>query len=216
MFLLLLGTTHAEGNYQLTRNGKTLVWNDHPKTGDEATWSGRRDRDRYAHGFGTLVWYTKEPGFEKPQLYARYWGNMVDGKFQGPVNVHSKKKTHHALFANGVRVTGWAPGPAKSRMSAEQIALLEKENAVVRVGKPQPEPSLIPQPRDSSAAEPEAPAAGPLEQRSQITDQRSEIADQRTASGIERVQDLWSERWPKIDLDESIRLLAFPPERLRQ
>ena len=188
--LLLLGIAHGEGNYQRTRNGKTLVWNEHAKAGDQATWSGGRNRDGYARGFGTLVWYTKEAGSTKPQLYARYWGNLVDGKFNGPVNVHSKKKTHHAIFADGARVTRWTPGPAPSRMTSRQIALIAKHNAVA-----------VPE------AEPAPPAAGPALQRSEDRGQKSEE--------VESVQDLWSERWPKIDIDESLRVLVFPPRSLR-
>src|SRR2546423_2477608 len=158
----------AAGEYQPTRDGKTLVWNDAPKLDDESTWSGRRDRDGFAQGFGTLIWYTKEAGIKKPQLFARYWGNMKRGKFSGPVNVHSKKKTHHAIFADGARVTRWAPGPARSRMTPQQIALIAKINSV-------------------AVEEPESPGEGPLPEKS---------------AQRESVQDLWSERWPKIDIDE--------------
>ena len=31
----------------------------------------------------------------------------------------------------------------------------------------------------------------------------------------ESIQDLWNERWPKIDIDDSLRLLALPPRSLR-
>jgi hypothetical protein len=180
----------AAGKYQPTRDGKTLVWNDAPKPDDEATWSGRRDRDGFAQGFGTLVWYSKDAGMKKPQLFARYWGNMTHGKFSGPVNVHSKRKTHHAIFAEGARLTRWTPGPARSRMNAQQLALVEKHNATA-----------------AQQTEPEAPAAGPAEQSSAVTDQRSE----RTES----VSDIRGERTPKIDIDESLRILAFPPRTLR-
>ena len=46
----------AGGNYQRTKDGKTFVWNNHPKPGDAATWSGKRDKDGYATGSGTLTW----------------------------------------------------------------------------------------------------------------------------------------------------------------
>ena len=188
LLLLIAAVARGEGNYQQTRNGKTLVWNDHPKAGDTATWSGGRNREGYARGFGTLIWYTKDPSFDKPQLYARYWGKMVQGRFNGPVNVHSKKKTHHAIFADGARVTRWAPGPARSRMTPQQIALIAKRNSV-------------------AVQEPESPAEGPLPERSEAAEPRSEQH--------ESVQDLWSERWPKIDIDESLRVLAWPPRFLR-
>jgi hypothetical protein len=189
MLVSLTIVARGEGDYQRTRKGKTLVWNDHPKSGDQATWSGARDREGYARGFGTLIWYTKEPGVAKPQLYARYWGNMERGKFSGPVNVHSKKRTHHAIFTEGARVTHWSPGAARSRMTQRQIALLEKQNVTTTIEDPEP------------------PAVGPLEQRTEDRGQRSEL--------MESVQDLWSERWPKIDIDDSLRVLALPPRSLR-
>jgi hypothetical protein len=97
------------GTYQHTKDGNTIVWNDYPKLGETADWSGKRDREGYATGFGTLIWYTV-----KGAEFARYFGNMVRGKFDGPVNVHSKGKTAHAFFVEGGRTTGWARGPAPS------------------------------------------------------------------------------------------------------
>jgi hypothetical protein len=120
--LVFANVAFGDGTYQRTKDGKTLVWNNHPKAGDEAKWSGDRDREGYASGFGTLTWYTareSETGSAKPALYARYWGNMVRGKFNGPVNSHSKRKTDHAIFANGVQTTRWAAGPAPSQIVAE-------------------------------------------------------------------------------------------------
>jgi hypothetical protein len=120
--LVFADVAFGDGTYQRTKDGKTLVWNNHPKAGDEAKWSGDRDREGYASGFGTLTWYTareSETGSAKPTLYARYWGNMVRGKFNGPVNSHSKRKTDHAIFANGVQTTRWAAGPAPSQIVAE-------------------------------------------------------------------------------------------------
>ncbi len=184
--LVLVNVARGEGTYQRTRNGRTLVWNNHPKSGDEATWSGGRDREGYARGFGTLIWYTKEPGSAKPALYARYWGRMIGGKFNGPVNVHSKKKTHYAIFDDGARTTHWWPGTAPSGASAKWRMAIARR----RIN-----------------SEPEAPAAGPVSGRLEIGDGRSE---QR-----ESIQDLRSERWPLIDIDDSLRLLAFPPRTLR-
>ena len=146
--LLFANVALGEGTYQRTKNGRTLVWNNHPKFGDEATWSGSRDRAGYARGFGTLIWYTKQSLFARPTPYARYWGNMVRGKFDGPVNVHSKRKTRYAIFADGVRTTRWASGPAPSGASA--------------------------QPPNADAGQdndPEPPAEGPLFLTSEIRDQ---------------------------------------------
>ena len=197
LLVLMLEVARGEGSYQSTRDGKTLVWNSQPTLGDVATWSGARNREGYAHGFGRLVWYTKEPGFDKPQLYARYWGRMVDGKLEGPVNVHSKKKTDYAIFIDGARVTGWRAGTAPSRATARWRMLAATRRTNV-------EPASA---NELHGSEPESPAAGPAAQNSEVTSERSEPR--------ESIQDLYNERWPKIDIDESLRLLAFPPRSLR-
>jgi hypothetical protein len=110
------------GTYQRTKDGKTLVWNNDPKPGDEATWVGDRDREDYASGFGTLTWYRAQKsgtGSANSVLYTRYWGNMVRGKFNGPVNAHWEGKTDHATFTDGVQTTRWAAGPAPSQIVPE-------------------------------------------------------------------------------------------------
>jgi hypothetical protein len=120
--LVFANVAFGDGNYQRTKDGKMLVWNNRPKPGDEAKWSGDRDREGYASGFGTLTWYTareNETGSAQSALYAHYWGNMVRGKLNGPVNSHSKGKTNHAVFADGVRTTRWAAGPAPSQVVAQ-------------------------------------------------------------------------------------------------
>ena len=195
--LVLAQIARGDGNFQRTRDGKTLVWNNYPNPGDVATWSGSRDRDGYARGFGQLTWYTKERGFAKPQFYARYWGRMVNGKFEGPVNVHAKKQTRYAIFIDGARATSWSAGTAPTRANARWRALVAKR-------RPSVEPVIA---RELRRGEPEAPAAGPAEQRSEDRSLPSQAN--------ESAQDLWSERWPKIDIDESLRLLAFPPRSLR-
>jgi len=190
--LVLVEVARGEGTYQRTRNGRTLVWNNNPKPGDQATWSGGRDREGYARGFGTLIWYTKETGSAKPALYARYWGRMIGGKFNGPVNVHSKKKTHYAIFDEGARTTHWSAGTAPSGASAKWRATIARRQT---------------NPESSFATEPEAPAEGPSSGRLEMEDGRS--------APRESIQDLRRERWPMIDIDDSLRLLAWPPCSLR-
>jgi hypothetical protein len=124
----------AGGEYQRTKNGKTIVWNNNPRPGDTATWFGDRDREGYATKTGTLTWYTANG-----TVYARYFGNMVRGKFSGMVNAHSKGRTAHAMFVGGERTTRWVGGPAFSW----------------RVASPRTEASVKP------AATPEAPAERP-------------------------------------------------------
>ena len=195
--LLLVNTALGDGIYQRTRNGKTLVWNDHPQSGDQAIWSGARDRDGYARGFGTLSWYTTDPASAKLSLYARYFGNMTRGRFSGPVNVHAQRKTRHALFADGARVTRWSAGPASSRspVTAEIVTVVPPRG-----------PSMI------ENANPEPPAAGPLAPRRELPNLRAPVAEPRTDQVAEPVS---SGSGPKIDIDYSLVVLAWPPQSLR-
>src|SRR6266571_2609463 len=111
---ILAGAAFGAGEYQRTKDGKTIVWNDDPKPGDAAKWWGDRDKDGYASRVGELTWYTAEG-----TLYARYYGNMVRGKFDGPVNVHVKGRTGHAFFIDGRQMTRWAAGRASSRFATD-------------------------------------------------------------------------------------------------
>ncbi|MGH8101278.1 MAG: hypothetical protein ACREIW_08265 [Chthoniobacterales bacterium] len=205
--LLMFATVAlADGAYQRTRNGKALVWNDDPKSGDEATWSGARDREGYARGFGTLVWYTKGngTGSAKPELYARYWGNMARGKLDGPVNGHSKGKTRHAFFADGVRVTRWEPGSASSLEAARWRAVIATRSTV---------------------REPETPAEGPVSvEISRTQNSGSESPTTETSSDLafnsQRPQPVTNVSPPEsppeteIDIGETVRLLVWPPPTL--
>jgi hypothetical protein len=113
-FLLASVAFAATGEYQQTRDDKTTVWNGSPKSGESSAWAGARDKEGYATGFGTITWYTSQG-----KVYAMYYGNMIRGKLDGPVNAHSRGKTAHAYFADGGRVTEWARGPAPARRQAD-------------------------------------------------------------------------------------------------
>src|SRR4051812_43622976 len=117
------------GEFQKTKDGKTTVWNEHPKKGDVATWVGDRDDEGYAKGFGTLTWYKAEGG--RSVVYARYFGNMAAGKFEGGVNAHSNGRTSHAFFTDGTRTSPWASGTAPHLAAApEKKTRAKKERAV--------------------------------------------------------------------------------------
>jgi hypothetical protein len=204
-FLLLANVALGDGIYQRTKNGKALVWNNHPKPGDVATWSGGRDREGYVRGLGTLSWYTKETGSRKPALYGRYFGRTVRGKFEGPVNVHSKRKTQYAIFIDGVRTTRWANGTASSRAYATWRAAVARQSTV-------PEPSFV---KRAGAAEPEAPAEGPASAQDELWRGKPSRRGGSSSTWDESIQDLRGERWPTIDIDDSLRLLALPPRTLR-
>jgi hypothetical protein len=119
--LLCASAPFAQGEYQQAKDGKTLIWNDTPRAGETATWDGDRDKENYATGFGALTWYTANG-----TVYGLYYGNMVHGKLEGPVNVHINGRTAHAYFADGGRVTGWGRGRAPSKMAVPEEAIVEK------------------------------------------------------------------------------------------
>jgi len=109
---LFASVAYGAGAYQRTRDGKTLVWNDSPKRGEEATWSGKRDKNGFAAGSGTLTWYKVEPtivtgpNIPDARRYAvvinRYSGKMVQGKFKGAVTyVDANGKRLQATFVKG-------------------------------------------------------------------------------------------------------------------
>src|SRR5881394_436020 len=121
--LLFASVAYGAGSYQPTRDGKALVWNDSPKRGEEVTWSGRRDKNGFAAGSGTLTWYQVEPtivtGSNIPDarryavLISRCSGKMVEGKFEGAVTyVDANGKRLQAAFVNGGK------RPAKRNLSS--------------------------------------------------------------------------------------------------
>ena len=124
LLLVFASAALAQGEYQQTKDSKTMVWNGTPKPGETSSWAGGRDKENYASGFGDLTGYTANG-----KVYARYYGNMVRGKFEGAVNAHINGRTAHAYFVDGGRVTGWAHGPAPSRMNLPEAAIIEKRKA---------------------------------------------------------------------------------------
>jgi hypothetical protein len=123
--LLLFANGAYGGTYQHTRDGRTLVWNHNPKRDDEATWSGGRDSNGFATGYGTLTWYkVQRPivtgsnippsrgGAASSVVSNRYSGKMVRGKFDGPVlNIDASGKMFHGTFVNGTKAKDWVAGP---------------------------------------------------------------------------------------------------------
>jgi ketosteroid isomerase-like protein len=95
VLVLFESIAYAAGSYQRTRDGQTLVWRDVPERGEEATWSGKRDKDGFATGSGVLTWYKVEPSIVTGSnildtrryliLINHNSGTMVRGKFQGAV-----------------------------------------------------------------------------------------------------------------------------------
>jgi hypothetical protein len=158
---IFTGAALGVGEYQRTRDGKTLIWNADPKSDDSASWWGERDKNGYAKGVGELTWYNADGS-----VYARYYGNTVHGKFDGPVNVHVKGRTAHAFFVDGKRMTGWARGPASSRFATDWRSALAREKADAVPATSPPPPSIEPvsaseELRSSGQQTQESPAEGP-------------------------------------------------------
>jgi hypothetical protein len=124
LLLLANAASGAAGEYQQTRDGKATVWSGSPRSGESVAWTGARDTDGYAKGFGTVTWYTASG-----TVSAVYYGNMVHGKLEGPVNVHMGRRTAHAYFADGGRVTAWARGPAPSKMNVPEELVSKRRKA---------------------------------------------------------------------------------------
>jgi len=137
-YTAMISTGNA-GGYQKTKDGKTLVWNNHPDRGDEATWSGDRDERGRATGPGTLTWYRAAPkivtGSNIPapkgpvSFLSRLSGTMSAGKFEGVVEmVNAAGRTYHTVFAGGNSNDDWEIGPAptapkKSKARARESAI---------------------------------------------------------------------------------------------
>lgn len=222
--LLWANAALGGGTYQSTKDGKTTVWNDQPKTGDAASWAGGRDHDGYANGFGTLTWYSGQQ--KKSTVYARYFGNMVRGKFEGAVNAHSKGKTAHAIFTGGTRTSRWATGPAPSRnVTAQRIEPGREEAAAPEPEKPE-RPTPPPQ-----RAKADAPAVKPSPTPPAVAEKREEPVRPPpqpemmpsapepppvTKKPSDRpVPKPPSPRNPKPEMDDSLRSLVGPPSSLR-
>jgi hypothetical protein len=219
-FVSLAAAATADGRYQRTKDGKTIVWNQNPKPRDVATWSGDRDRNGYATGFGTLTWYsTKEKDDESKQtLYAAFFGNMVRGKLDGPVNGHSKGVTNHAIFIQGKRISRWAAGPTPSWKVPP--GTLAPETEYVVVAKVDESQNFNPPPPayDSSVRQRPLPNYDSLREQAP-KGQASDIPAEGPGTG-ERDRTKFpapiasSRNGPKLEIDDSLRSLTGPPPAL--
>jgi hypothetical protein len=152
--LLFAKSANCGGAYQRTRDGRTLIWNNFPRRGDGANWSGPRDTYGYATGYGTLTWYKGDraivtgsniPASTKGNIVlGRYSGKMMHGKFQGLVaNVDANGKTFHGTFFNGSKTGDWIAGLPPERVAVNDQKRIEPK---------------------TKNAEPPPPAAGPTAQ----------------------------------------------------
>src|SRR5436190_21065689 len=202
--LVFASVAYGAGSYQRTRDGKTLVWNDSPKRGEEATWSGKRDKNGFAAGSGTLTWYKVEPtivtGSNIPDArrYAvvmnRYSGKMVRGKWKGAVTyVDANGKRLQATFVKGAK-----------RSVIQQTATPTPERTAARAT---PTPTPTPEQSASPAAQ-ETPTAVPQQTATLAPEQ----AATRTSEQQARPRNVKSTIAPiPAPPDDSQRSLTAPP-----
>jgi hypothetical protein len=140
LVLFANGAFADEGTYERTKDGKTLVWNSYPLEGETVEWTGDRDKEGYASGYGTVTWYklvrsgyTFDKGKHRA-LSGRYSGKMVRGKLEGSVVKESRgslirfspgTKTTLATFVNGDRTTDWRVGTAPNPNSTITTSVTE-------------------------------------------------------------------------------------------
>src|SRR5207302_9713486 len=142
---------YGAGSYQPTRDGKALVWNDLPKRGEEVTWSGRRDKNGFAAGSGTLTWYQVEPtivtGSNIPNarryavVISRRSGKMVEGKFEGAVTyVDANGKRLQASLVNGGKrpvKRNFSPAAQETPTAVQQTASVAPEQTATQTSEQQ-------------------------------------------------------------------------------
>jgi ketosteroid isomerase-like protein len=196
--LLFASVACGAGSYQRTRDGQTLVWNDLPEAGGEATWSGKRDNDGFATGPGILTWYKVEPtivtgsNILDTRRYAvvisRYSGNMVRGKFKGPVTyIDANGKTFQLTSVNEAnrpslrqKATGVRTTKVRAAPTAEETPAPERTSAPA-TPESAPEQSPSPMVQEPQTAVPpetvtlaaKGMATPPSEQQARQPDARS-------------------------------------------
>jgi hypothetical protein len=164
--LLFPGVARA-GQYQLAKDNRTLVWNERHSRGDLVSWSGKRDADGYATGYGTLTWYvpegTLETGSNLPRKHyrisRRVSGTMVHGKFEeAPPNATAQATVEPAK----PKKKGWLsiffkprPKPTPALVEATPKPRPKSSSTHIQATAQEPSPAPI-----NAAASP-TPAATP-------------------------------------------------------
>jgi ketosteroid isomerase-like protein len=161
LLLLFALSAFGIGSYQRTRDGKTLVWNNYPEADEAVTWSGKRDKDGYATGYGTVRLYKFKPTLvtgsnipdrrRRSDVIGRYSGEMIQGKFEGAVvNVGADGKKSYATYVSGGRTSDWSATPAPTVAQRREKRVQAKPVVEVATKKPSP-PERTPKSADQSA-----------------------------------------------------------------
>jgi len=226
--LLFANGAYGDGVYQHTRDKRTLIWNNYPRRDDEPTWSGQRDSNGFATGYGTLTWYRVQravvTGSNIPSskgrtvgavVINRYSGKMVRGRFDGPVvNVDASGKMFHGTFVKGTKANDWVAGPlprtdqqlnervSKGGVNAEPPA--EGPPRFAMAASIRPFTPATPVPATSTPAPSTPPAVEPEVKSRMITDFK-----EQTQAVLSRVGDATG-NFREIDRLDSVRQLPPP------
>ena len=229
--LLFASVAYGAGSYQRTRDGKTLIWNDSPKRGEEATWSGKRDKKGYAVGSGTLTWYKVVPTIETGSfipdtrhavVVKRYSGKMVHGKFKGAVtyvDANGRKRSVNLTPRNRQsprKKATSAPTPAATvTPTAEQTPTPTGQQTAAPTSELTPGPATL----TSKPAPEQSPSPGAQETPTAVPQQTATLAREQTATRTSEQQarqpDAQSTIGPKPTPPvDSLRALTAPPSTL--
>src|SRR5436305_8522694 len=196
--LIFAGQAFADGAYQRTDDRKkTLVWNNDPKPGDAAEWTGQRDAEGYADGVGTLTWFQPQKqslfstgsnitGTRKVPI-SHYTGTMVHGKFEGIVAAVDHGKTYHAKFADGQRKGNWTTGQVIAKATSVEPTATEESKKSATTAPKIAAAEKVQSPADakvSEQTEPEAPAEGPDEAAADVRGQKSAASTTKTSAPL--------------------------------
>jgi len=229
--LLFASVAYGAGSYQRTRDGQTFVWNDSPEPGEEATWSGKRDKDGFATGPGILTWYKVEPTIVTGSnildtrrygvVISLYSGKMVRGKFEGAVTyVDANGKTLQVSAVNEAnrrsrpqKVTRASTQRVRATPTAEQTPTPFSQQIVIET--PERTSALA----TPTPAEEQSPSPSAEEPQTAVPPQTATLVAKRMATPPSEQQprqpDTRSTTVSKpIRSDDSLRSLSAPPLEL--
>jgi len=156
--LLAFSVSAHAGAYRRALFSGALIWSERPRTTEEATWSGKRDAQGYATGYGTLTWYSRERMTvtgssilreNRSAIVTRSSGYMEQGKFVNPptdakvASRAQRKKSRQEMPAKPEKTAGAAAASA-SPATARNAA----------TATPSPSPTPAPSPSSSSTQHP--------------------------------------------------------------
>jgi hypothetical protein len=210
--LIFVSGAYAGGTYQRTDDHKkALVWNNDPKPGDIATWSGDRDANGYATGPGTLQWFRVGPGVlnRKRTPISSYSGTTLHGKFNGGVMTVDHGKAYHATFADGQKKGQWIAGPLITKAkSAESVTSTEAASEAPSTEKVSKEKTQTRVAKETTA---DVPAERPASAQDEL--RRGEPANVPTSSSKATNEESSSERTEKVSQPLIAQTSAEEPDQ---